>query len=145
MVLAVQSNKKAVLVIDALQHGARDGTVWRPAEVDVSIRPGWFYHPGENERVRAVDNLVSLCPFHHDSVSRGDYLMAGDPTRPDGLDVVTRWGLPIGPPPWRDLAPPPEGDPPTPAGYAEYEPPTEEVARWSEIEIPPDVELLRSG
>lgn len=30
--------------------GDADGTVWRPAEVDVSIRPGWFWHPTEQPR-----------------------------------------------------------------------------------------------
>ena len=37
-----------------------DGTVWRPAECDVSIRPGWFHHPAEDARVRTVDALVNL-------------------------------------------------------------------------------------
>ncbi len=87
------------------------------------------------------DNLVSLCPFHHDAVTRGDVTMTGDPTRPDGLTVTTREGLVIGPPGWRDLAPPPGGDPPRPAWSAAYEPPTGESARWAEIEIPPDAEL----
>src|SRR5687768_806764 len=36
-------------VIRALQHGDPDGAVWRPAEADTSIRPGWFYHPEEDD------------------------------------------------------------------------------------------------
>jgi hypothetical protein len=87
------------------------------------------------------DNLVSLCPFHHDAVTRGDVTMTGDPTRPDGLTVTTRQGLLVGPPGWRDLAPPPGGDPAPPAWSAAYEPPSGESARWTEIEIPPDAEL----
>ena len=35
-------------VIEALQHGNPDGRVWRPAEADTSIRPGWFYHPADD-------------------------------------------------------------------------------------------------
>ena len=46
-------------VTAALQHGIRDGTVWRPAEADTSIRPGWFHHPAEDERVRTVEQLVT--------------------------------------------------------------------------------------
>jgi len=32
-------------VMNMLRHGDPAGTVWRPGETDVSIRPGWFYHP----------------------------------------------------------------------------------------------------
>ena len=39
------------------------------------------------------DNQVSLCPFHHDAIDRGDFRIAGDPTRPDGLVVTNRYGL----------------------------------------------------
>ena len=64
---------------DALQHGDRAGTVWRPAEVDVSIRPGWFHHPAEDERVRTVDNLIAL---YFSSVGRnGKLLLNVPPTR----------------------------------------------------------------
>jgi hypothetical protein len=86
-------------------------------------------------------NLVSLCPFHHDAVSRGDFTMTGDPTRPDGLVVVNRYGLRIGPPPWRDLTAPAGGDPPIPAGSPVYEPPTGERAQWCDLEVLADAEL----
>lgn len=33
---------------------------WYPAETDVSIRPGWFYHEEENERVRSFENLKDI-------------------------------------------------------------------------------------
>ena len=33
---------------------------WYPAEVDVSIRPGWFYHPEENTKLRTVDDLLRM-------------------------------------------------------------------------------------
>src|SRR3954462_1430053 len=69
-------------IVEALQHGDRDGTVWRPAEVDVSIRPGWFYHPAEDERVRTVDNLVSL---YFSSVGRNGKLLLNVPPTRAGL------------------------------------------------------------
>ena len=36
---------------DLLASGSPEGTSWIPAEVDVSIRPGWFYHPAEDSLV----------------------------------------------------------------------------------------------
>ena len=69
-------------ISDALQHGDRAGTIWRPAEVDVSIRPGWFYHPAENDRVRTVDNLIDL---YFSSVGRNGKLLLNLPPTRDGL------------------------------------------------------------
>jgi hypothetical protein len=92
------------------------------------------------------DNQVSLCPFHHDAIDRGDYRISGDPTRPDGLVVTNRYGLPLRPPTPAELAPPPrdppDGDPPHPRHrHPDYQPPTGEPARWADIEIPPDCDL----
>ena len=69
-------------VSDALQHGDPAGTVWRPAEVDVSIRPGWFYHPAEDAQVRTVENLESL---YFSSVGRNGKLLLNVPPTRDGL------------------------------------------------------------
>jgi alpha-L-fucosidase len=38
-------------------NGHRDGKQWLPAEVDFSIRPGWFYHPAEDGKVRSPQDL----------------------------------------------------------------------------------------
>lgn len=51
-----------------LNRGDRPGTHWLPAECDVSIRPGWFYHAAEDDRVRSADNLIDL---YLQSVGRG--------------------------------------------------------------------------
>jgi alpha-L-fucosidase len=51
-----------------LNRGDRPGTHWVPAECDVSIRPGWFYHATEDDRVRSPQNLVDL---YYSSVGRG--------------------------------------------------------------------------
>lgn len=65
-----------------LQHGDAAGTVWRPGEADVSIRPGWFYHEAEDDRVRSVDNLVDL---YFASVGRNSKLLLNVPPTRDGL------------------------------------------------------------
>jgi alpha-L-fucosidase len=51
-----------------LNTGLRDGPHWLPAECDVSIRPGWFYHAAEDERVKSPGQLVDL---YFQSVGRG--------------------------------------------------------------------------
>lgn len=43
-----------------LNHGKLDGERFIPAEVDVSIRPGWFYHTEQDNMVRSPENLVEL-------------------------------------------------------------------------------------
>jgi alpha-L-fucosidase len=69
-------------ITEALQHGDRDGTVWRPAEADVSIRRGWFYHPAQDSAVKTVDQLVDL---YFSSVGRNSKLLLNVPPTKDGL------------------------------------------------------------
>jgi len=68
-------------VTAALQHGDPDGAIWRPAEADVSIRPGWFYHPAQDVRVKSVDRLVDL---YFTSVGRNSKLLLNVPPTPAG-------------------------------------------------------------
>ena len=63
-------------VMEMLQHGDPRGTVWRPGETDVSIRPGWFYHPAEDDRVKSSDDLVEL---YFTSVGRNSKLLLNVP------------------------------------------------------------------
>jgi alpha-L-fucosidase len=69
-------------IIQALQHGDRGGSVWRPGESDVSIRPGWFWHKQEDDKVRSVDNLVDL---YFKSVGRNSLLLLNIPPNDKGL------------------------------------------------------------
>lgn len=34
--------------------------IWYPAEVNTSIRPGWFWHEYENDKVRPLDELIDI-------------------------------------------------------------------------------------
>ncbi len=77
-------------VMRSLQQGDRDGTVWRPGETDVSIRPGWFHHVAEDARVKSADDLVDI---YFSSVGRNSKLLLNVPPTTAGLlhDVdVTR-------------------------------------------------------
>lgn len=81
-------------VMRSLQDGDRDGTVWRPGETDVSIRPGWFYHAAEDARVRSADDLVAL---YFSSVGRNSKLLLNVPPTRAGLlhgpDVASLLGM----------------------------------------------------
>ena len=65
-----------------LNTGSEDGTSWIPAEVDVSIRPGWFYHPEEDDKVRTPENLFKI---YLESVGRGSNLILNIPPDQRGL------------------------------------------------------------
>ena len=69
-------------VMKMLREGDPNGSVWRPGETDVSIRPGWFYHPADDAKVRSVDNLVNL---YFTSVGRNSKLLLNVPPTRDGL------------------------------------------------------------
>lgn len=65
-----------------LQYGHADGNQWVPAECDVSIRPGWFYHPEEDDRVKSPDRLVDL---YYRSVGHNATLLLNFPVDRRGL------------------------------------------------------------
>jgi alpha-L-fucosidase len=69
-------------VQSALMQGDPHGTVWRPGEADVSIRPGWFWHPAQDDRVRSADNLMRL---YFRSVGRNSKLLLNVPPTRDGV------------------------------------------------------------
>jgi alpha-L-fucosidase len=55
-------------------EGHRDGKFWMPAECDVSIRPGWFYHADQDDKVKSPATLLDL---YYKSVGRGACLDLG--------------------------------------------------------------------
>lgn len=59
--------------------GTRNGKFWMPAECDVSIRPGWFWHEKENSQVKTPGELMDL---YYQSVGRGaSFLLNVPPDR----------------------------------------------------------------
>jgi alpha-L-fucosidase len=65
-----------------LGEGHEDGNHWVPAEVDVSIRPGWFYHKQQDSLVRSPENLMEL---YYSSVGRNSNLLLNVPPDRRGL------------------------------------------------------------
>jgi alpha-L-fucosidase len=62
--------------------GHRHGAHWLPAECDVSIRPGWFWHESENAEVKPAAALIRL---FYNSVGRGANLVLNVPPNREGL------------------------------------------------------------
>jgi alpha-L-fucosidase len=62
--------------------GHRHGSRWLPAECDVSIRPGWFWHEAESAEVKKADALIRL---YYNSAGRGANLLLNVPPNREGL------------------------------------------------------------
>jgi alpha-L-fucosidase len=65
-----------------LGTGHRDGEHWVPAEVDVSIRPGWYWRQSENDRVKSLKELEDIW---YASIGRGCNLLLNVPPDRRGL------------------------------------------------------------
>jgi len=71
---------------DILNSGNEGGEAWVPAEVDVSIRPGWFWRSSETERVKSLDRLLEI---YYNSVGRNSQLLLNVPPDTSGrIDKV---------------------------------------------------------
>ena len=56
--------------------------VWYPAEVNTSIRPGWFYHAEEDEQVKSLEALLHV---YFNSVGGNATFLLNLPPTPEGL------------------------------------------------------------
>jgi len=70
--------------MDTLNHGNYNGKQWIPAECDVSIRPGWFWHANEDEKIKSPGQLFGLWLK---SVGRGANLLLNVP--PDNRGLIS--------------------------------------------------------
>ena len=69
-------------LVDTLNQGNRHGRAWLPGECDVSIRPGWFYHANEDDKVKTPGQLFDL---YLKSVGRGANFLLNVPPDSRGL------------------------------------------------------------
>ncbi len=67
---------------DTLNQGNVNGKNYIPAEADVSIRPGWFYHAKEDSLVKSPEQLFDI---YMKSVGRGANLILNVPPDRNGL------------------------------------------------------------
>jgi|TARA_B110000285_G_scaffold107642_2_gene122302 alpha-L-fucosidase len=62
--------------------GQEDGTHWVPTETDVSIRPGWYYHPEQDDQVKSLSKLVDI---YYNSIGLNSSLLLNLPVDTRGL------------------------------------------------------------
>ncbi len=67
---------------DNYRNGQENGTHWVSPEVDVSIRPGWYYHPDQDDKVKTPDSLLKI---YVASVGRNANLLLNIPVDTRGL------------------------------------------------------------
>lgn len=67
---------------DMLHYGVENGDAWVPGEVNTSIRPEWFYHPGEDQKVKTVPELMDI---YYNSIGHNGTLLLNFPVMPNGL------------------------------------------------------------
>lgn len=83
-----EMNTKPSGFLKGADIGSRDklrnakGLVWYPAETDVSIRPGWFYHPAEDDKVKSPEKLLDI---YYSSVGKNSVLLMNIPPDKNGL------------------------------------------------------------
>jgi alpha-L-fucosidase len=70
------------LDFDNYRNGQENGTHWVSPEVDVSTRPGWYYHPDEDDKVKTPDSLLKI---YVASVGRNSNLLLNIPVDKRGL------------------------------------------------------------
>ncbi len=70
------------LKFDDYKNGQENGSHWVPVEVDVSIRPGWYYHPNQDNQVKSADSLMKI---YVSSVGRNGNLLLNIPVDNRGL------------------------------------------------------------
>ncbi len=56
--------------------------IWYPAEVNTSIRPGWFWHEHENDKIRSLDELINI---YNNSVGGNATFLLNIPPTSEGL------------------------------------------------------------